>query len=344
LLAIAMSLFMTTAMKQTKPPYFVIGLVVILTPILAACGPGDTAVPPLYNPKVVGRAEYGIEQTISLLNEKPGKATDVRLRVALVRDIEPYQDVVTTEITPHDFETITDDYGNQYAEFTFADVAPGGNATVKLRYEVVVNALEFDLTECEGLLPDMFVDPEQYIESADGRIVALAAELAEDQSTACDKARTYYDYIGDNLSYAGYQPDDNGALATLEDLAGDCTDFVDLLVALNRAAGIPARFIEGVTCCTNGDYVEGETKHSWLEVYLPGIGWVPMDPTWGREESDRERYFAAITPDHIVVTKGRNPSSLEHGGETGHYFTWWWDTDGTVVSKRERWRVFRLAE
>jgi transglutaminase-like putative cysteine protease len=321
-----------------------LGLGAILT--LVACTLGGTPLPPVRPPVVVETVEYGVEQTVTLVNGRPGTTTNIRLRVALLRDIEPYQVVTSTEITPYAFETITDDYGNEYAEFEFTDVAPGGKVAVKLRYEVRVNELDFDLGNCEGPLPDIFVDPEQNIESDVKQIRDLAKELAEGNPTACEMIRAFYDYVGDNVSFAGYDRGDNGALATLENRAGDCTDFADLLIALSRAAGIPARFIEGVTCCTNGytdeEYDEGATKHDWLEVYLPGSGWVPMDPTLGRKRSEREIYFAGMTPDHIVVSQGRNLSALEDSGEYGHYWRRW--PKSARVEARERWRVVRLSE
>jgi transglutaminase-like putative cysteine protease len=238
-------------MGSYKPWLWLVELGTILT--VTACELRGGSLSPAPTPVDV---EYGVEQSVTLVNERPGVITDIVLRVALLRDIEPYQEVLSTEITPHGFESITDEYGNEYADFEFADVAPGGKVAVKMRYRVQVNKLDFDLGNCEGPLLDRFVDPERYIESDAGQIVALSEELGEGKITACETAEAFYNYVGDNLSHTGYDPGNKGALATLEDLGGDCTDFADLLIALNRAAGTPARFIEGVTCCTNGDYIE----------------------------------------------------------------------------------------
>jgi transglutaminase-like putative cysteine protease len=166
---------------------------------------------------------------------------------------------------------------------------------------------------------DEYLDPDTFIESNEPEIVSLATELGEGMTTACEQSRAFYDYVGDSMSYIGYNPDDMGALISCQTLEGDCTDFADFLIALNRAAGIPARFLEGVTCCTAGDqYVPGDVKHDWLEVYLPSSGWVQMDPTWGRGEADRDTYFAGMTPDHIIITQGRNLSVL------GNYHYWYY--------------------
>jgi hypothetical protein len=298
-------------------------------------------------PKITAVVEYNVRHSVTLVNNGPGIATHILLQVSLVRDIEPYQKVVSMEIMPQGFETITDEYDNVYAEFEFANVASGEKLNIEIYYKVAVNALDFNISKCDCSLPAIFIDPELNIESDAEQIISLANELAKSKVTACEEVKALYNYVGDNVSYTtNPEETDEGALLTLEDLAGDCTDFVDLLLALSRSAGIPARFIEGVNCCTNGDYIETAIKHAWLEIYLPCAGWVPMDPTWGRYQMDRETYFAGITPDHIIVSKGRNPSIFADTPGSGHYFhyTWWWGAESTEVSFQEEWEVVKVEE
>lgn len=289
-----------------------------------------------------GAVEYDVWQTVTLSNDGAGDATRILLRVALVRDLAPYQEVTSLDVAPGVYDTTTDEYGNVYAEFEFEDVAPGAEVTAELSYRVVVNGVDLEIGACEGTLPGEFVDAELYVESDARPIVALAEELGGGAATVCDEVRAFYDYVGDEVSYTGYNPDSMGALAVLDSMGGDCTDFADLMIALSRAAGVPARFVEGVTCCTDGEYVEGDTKHDWLEVYLPGTGWAPMDPTWGRFAAKRETYFAGMTPDHIVVTVGRNLSALE--GYHYYYYEYWWEDESTDVSSREEWGIVRVDD
>jgi len=297
---------------------------------------------PTLPPTATVAVEYDVEENITLVNDGPGTATRLLLWVALIRDVEPYQRVISMEITPEDFVTATDEYGNLYAEFEFNVLAPGAERVVKIRYQVEVSELDFDLGDCEGSLPSVFIDPETHVESDAEQIVALARELGQGKVTACEKVEGFYNYVADNVSFTGYNPKPNGALRTLDELKGDCTDFADLLMALSRADGIPARFLEGVTCCTDGDYNQADIKHDRLEVYLPDTGWVPMDPTWGRSRTKRDTYLAGTTPNYIVVTQGRNPSVLHGYGY--FYCQWWWDAVSTEVSAEDEWRVERATE
>jgi hypothetical protein len=167
-------------MKKSKPWLLVAVLGTLFT--FMACASRGTPLPLMPIPAAV---EYGVEQTVTLVNDGPGVAIHILLRVALIRDIEPYQEVVSMKIAPQDFETITDEYGNLYAKFEFEDVAPGGERSIEIRYQVAVNELDFDLGNCEGLLPGIFVHSEQWIESDAERIAALAEELAEGKDTVC---------------------------------------------------------------------------------------------------------------------------------------------------------------
>lgn len=63
---------------------------------------------------------------------------------------------------------------------------------------------------------------------------------------------------------------------------GVCQDFAHLMIAVCRNKGIPARYISGYHYI--GDLQGGhadytQASHAWVEAYVPGIGWVGLDPT-----------------------------------------------------------------
>jgi transglutaminase-like putative cysteine protease len=279
------------------------------------------------NASAVTSQSYTINQILSVSNEGDNQPDQQNLWVALIRDVAPYQAVNARAISPKDHQIVTDEYGNQYAEFDLTDHPAGTVLTVEIEYQVTIFEQIVETEDCEGSLPDAFNRPELHIESANPQIVTLSNKLSQGQKTACDSIRAFYDYVGDELVYT-YNQDDWGAQAALGYMGADCTEYSSLMIALSRAAGIPARYYEGIL------YMEGkpegiaQTEHSWLDVYLPGIGWAAMDPTLGRSLINREEYFAHHTPDHIIVTIGRNPSTLRGSSYWSHLY---WPGDSTAI-------------
>jgi hypothetical protein len=66
---------------------------------------------------------------------------------------------------------------------------------------------------------------------------------------------------------------------TLQTRSGSCRDFATLLIEACRSLGLAARFVSGYMYCYG---ITGRmSMHGWMEVYLPGAGWVGFDPSWG---------------------------------------------------------------
>jgi len=66
--------------------------------------------------------------------------------------------------------------------------------------------------------------------------------------------------------------------------SGSCRDFALLMMEAVRSLGLAARFVSGYLVPSgriDQKRLGGESTHAWLEVYLPGAGWVEYDPTNG---------------------------------------------------------------
>ncbi|HEY9076123.1 MAG TPA: transglutaminase-like domain-containing protein [Anaerolineaceae bacterium] len=278
---------------------------------------------------------YKVVQTITLHNSGWSQADKIIHRIALIPTIQPIQEVTARKISPEGYKLVTDLYGNSYAEFEFIQVPGGKNLVFTVEYTVVVRAVDYNLGDCSGKLPNQDLGAEKYIEANDPSIKSLAEKLAAGKNSACEKLRAFYAYPGDSLTYE-YRPDDQGigALAALQSKKGDCTEYSDVMIALSRAGGIPSRMITGVTYQPGG-YKKGETEHNWVEAYVPGLGYITFDPTWGRAASNRDAYFARTTGDHIVITRGRNLTML--GGYSYNYYQWWGTS--TRVTADTRWDI-----
>jgi transglutaminase-like putative cysteine protease len=270
---------------------------------------------------------YKITQNITLINEGPSSPEKHNLWVALISDQPPYQEVISREIQPANYVIGTDEYSNQYAEFDLKEMELGSSTEIVISYEVAINEITYDLMDCKGDLPNEFIDPELHIESNNTQIVSLAEELSSVNQTVCEQIRAFYDYIGNNLIYT-YNGDNWGAQAALGKMGADCTEFSSLLTALSRASGIPARYVEGLLYFDESDDIEARQEHAWVELYFPENGWTPVDPTLGRSTLTREQHFARYTPNHIIVTKGRNPSTLRGASYWSHLY---WPGDSTTI-------------
>jgi transglutaminase-like putative cysteine protease len=295
--------------------------------------------------EIVATQKYNVRQKISLDNTGDRAPAKQNLWVALIRDLPPYQEVHSRKISPNKYILSTDEYGNEYAEFDLSDHPAGTTIDIEITYELSVNEVSYDLSNCVGDLPGEFTQPELHVESANPQIIALAEELSKGKKTACEQVRAFYNYAGDELIYS-YNRKDWGAQATFGLMGADCTEYASLVIALSRAEGIPARYYEGLLYLEgkSGDADEqiAQTEHAWLDAYLPGAGWTALDPTLGRWPVFRETYFAHYTPEHIIVTTGRNPSTLRGANYWSHLY---WPGNVTTIQVTEAiWEIEPVGE
>jgi transglutaminase-like putative cysteine protease len=270
---------------------------------------------------------YQVSQRLTLVNEGPLTPEKHNIWIALIGDHAPYQEIISRDVQPENYMVISDEYGNHYAEFDFKDLAPGTRKQISINYEITVKELAFNLDNCSGDLPQEFNQAELHIESGNPQIIDLANKLTLPGQTVCEQVRSFYDHIGQNLVYT-YNGNDWGAQAALGKMGADCTEYSSLLIALSRSSGIPARYVEGLLFLDKSNSTLARQEHAWAEVFFPGLGWVPIDPTLGRSTLTREQHFARYSPKHIKVTQGRHPSTLRGASYWSHLY---WPGDSTTI-------------
>ncbi len=81
---------------------------------------------------------------------------------------------------------------------------------------------------------------------------------------------------------------------------GVCQDFAHAGIACLRATGLAARYVSGyirTVAAPGKEKLQGaDASHAWLSVFLPGWGWLDVDPTNDKTAGE----------DHVVVAWGRD--------------------------------------
>ncbi len=108
----------------------------------------------------------------------------------------------------------------------------------------------------------------------DASIKALAAAITSGKTSAYDKAVAIFNWVRDNIGYSFYYNTKYGAAGTLSMKTGNCVDTAHLLIALDRAAGIPARYEHLYAQFSSGNWY----GHVIAQIYVNGQ-WYNADAT-----------------------------------------------------------------
>ncbi len=109
------------------------------------------------------------------------------------------------------------------------------------------------------------------------QIQALAYSLTKGKTSAYDKAVAIFNYVRDNIGYSFYYNTKYGAVGTINADTGNCVDTAHLVIALSRAAGLPAKYVHGTCQFTSGNWY----GHVWARIWVDGK-WYAADATSSR--------------------------------------------------------------
>jgi len=119
-------------------------------------------------------------------------------------------------------------------------------------------------------------------------------------------------WLHENITYERREEGDPLPVEqTLREGKGSCRDFSVLLAEVLRAHGVAARLVSGFLW--EAGVAEEERRadnalHAWVEGYLPGAGWVGMDPTNG------------VFCDHHFLPTAIGLAPADIAPITGHYY------------------------
>lgn len=142
----------------------------------------------------------------------------------------------------------------------------------------------------EDLRRDLGETLVSHYEDPDGRLRAWTHRFVPEGAGHGGRLRTLIAMTQAIRSEFLYQPrDEHGVQTPLETLqmrSGTCRDYALLMMEAARTLGLAARFVTGYLydhglAADGGKMEGGGATHAWLEVYVPGAGWVEFDPTNG---------------------------------------------------------------
>jgi transglutaminase-like putative cysteine protease len=122
-----------------------------------------------------------------------------------------------------------------------------------------------------------YLKPTKNCQSTNSKIKSLAASITKGKTSELSKASAIFNWVRNNISYSFYYNTRKGALGTLSSRSANCADTAHIMVALERAAGIPARYNHGTCRFSSGHYY----GHVWAQVYVNGK-WYYADGTSSR--------------------------------------------------------------
>lgn len=146
------------------------------------------------------------------------------------------------------------------------------------------------LKKAEGSIPQEIKDV--YLQLPDAlpqRVIQEAQKLFADEPSYYEKVIRVQDYVRQAVPYdletpAPSENQDVVDYFLFEAETGFCTYYASAMAVLLRIEGIPTRVVTGyapgVYVVEEGHFeVTGDLAHAWVEVYFPGYGWIPFEPT-----------------------------------------------------------------
>ena len=196
---------------------------------------------------------------------------------------------------------------NRVLKFLLGKLSPGSWKEVRLIQLLRVEGKKWERLEREGEIPQellKFTAPVPNLWEDAPELKEKAEELRGE--TPYLTARNLFEFVKNHLRYENWVPDQS-ALQAYRNRVGKCTEFTNLFIALARLSGLPAKFLAGYGY--NPKLGENAEKmgHAFAILYLPGVGWVPVDETWMGGQ------FGELGEDHLILFSSDGSNLVKNG-------------------------------
>jgi transglutaminase-like putative cysteine protease len=198
---------------------------------------------------------------------------------------------------PADIRWVHDVFGNCVAIAQFAGRAAElrFDSTIRLDHSPT-NAFDFQIEEYARRypftygadeMPDLLRSMERQYLDPEREVDRWARQfLRHDGRTDTSEMLAAMTHVTrQNLTYVAREESGvQDPVRTLRQGSGSCRDFAVLMMEAVRSLGLAARFVTGYLYVPEDrrrERIGGGATHAWLEVYVPGAGWIEFDPTNG---------------------------------------------------------------
>jgi len=263
-------------------------------------------------------------------NFGPGTIKTLDVYLAIPGDMNNQDLHQPVTFDPEITDILTDKWGQKVAHFRFEDLAPTEFATAHMFVSAKMYATRyFVFPNRVGTLDDIpkeiseryLVDDTKF--SLENTVIQQGVKKAiGDETNSYWIGRKIYNYVIAHMEYelaGGW----NVAPAVLERGNGSCSEYSFVYIAMCRAAGLPARYV-GSIVVRNDDASYDDVFHRWVEIYLPGYGWLPVDPSRGDKKwpADQANSFGYLNNGVLITTIGGGGSEyLEWGYNANERWT-----------------------
>lgn len=256
---------------------------------------------------------FSVVHTTSYRYAEP--AMEAYLEVRLTPPTRPEQQILKHDILflpTAPLSHYTDYFGNHTSFYSMTLRHPRLRVTQRLKVrtlprEFPTAGLALTVAEARQIVNSPLIDTFDYLQPTrtvpvGGPSLPWAQRLIRDHISLGDCLESLNHAIHKEFQYLPGSTENETPLASIwKNRAGVCQDFAHIMLSVLRTAGIPCRYVCGYIESTppeGAELVGAVATHAWVEVMVPGMQWVALDPTnnqWCGQQ-------------HITVSLGRDYS------------------------------------
>ncbi|MHB1376155.1 MAG: transglutaminase domain-containing protein [Candidatus Humimicrobiaceae bacterium] len=301
--------------------------------------------------------EFTVEIITKITNNSIFSLKDLECFTKAPQNYLPFQEIIGLESNSKNQEILFDNDFNKILNFKFDTLDAGKTLAASLKCKVKMpelNLIKFNSNKYfyEKDDPDLvlYTAEDLFIDSDNNSIINAAKSAAGKETDPVLIARKLYNFVTRKLEY-DYERAKNkdydfyNASEILKLGKGVCSDYAILYTALLRAMKIPARIAAGVPveAVINAPDNTLNFGHAWVEIKLPGYGWIPFDVT------SEDNFMPGTLYLNLAMERG---SSFLHKSVTmdwlSYYFdgfSYKWDGTGKAdVDQDISYKVYDLKE